>query len=146
MRTLDTKSFIIGVLSSIIIFMNVGMRDTVENMGDIAVNSITVIGENNEKALFIGSGGSGNGYLKTYNKYGKTSSYLGTGGAGTGGFKIYNKDGKTLSFISGNKEGRGFIQISNSEGNSVASLSSNDNDVGSLLLKDKNDEIFFSIY
>ena len=78
MKTIDLKSLLIGFLSTVIMFMTIGMRQTATPMGDIAVTSITVIGENEEKALFIGSGGGGNGYLKTYNKFGKTSSYLGT--------------------------------------------------------------------
>ena len=97
MKTIDLKSLLIGFLSTIILFMTLGMRQTVTNMGDIAVNSITVIGENEEKALFIGSGGGGNGYLKTYNKFGKTSSYLGTGGGGTGGGAIHVLYGGTLT-------------------------------------------------
>lgn len=143
MKSLDVRSIIIGMLSTVILFMTVGMRQTVTNMGDIAVSSITVIGENDEKALFIGSGGGGNGYLKTYNKYGKTSAYLGTGGGGTGGFKIYNRDGKTLAFISGSKEGRGFIEISNSKGDPAAKLLADDNDSGQLSLNDSDGNITF---
>ena len=143
MKSLDARSVIIGILSTVILFMTVGMRQTVTNMGDIGVSSITVIGENDEKALFIGSGGGGNGYMKTYNKYGKTSAYLGTGGGGTGGFKIYNRDGKTLAFISGSKEGRGFIEISNNKGDPAAKLLANENDAGQLSLNDVDGNISF---
>ncbi len=143
MKTIDLKSLLIGFLSTVIMFMTTGMRQTATPMGDIAVNSITVIGENEEKALFIGSGGGGNGYLKTYNKFGKTSSYLGTGGGGTGGFKIYNRDGKTLAFISGDKEGKGFLEISNSNGDPVSSLSANDNNAGHLTLNDADGNTYF---
>ncbi len=143
MKSIDVKSVIIGMLSMVIIFMTVGMRQTVTNMGDIGVTSITVIGEDDEKALFIGSGGGGNGYLKTYNKYGKTSAYLGTGGGGTGGFKIYNRDGKTLAFISGSKEGRGFLEISNSNGDAAAKLLADDNDSGQLRLNDADGNMAF---
>mgnify|MGYP001316668421 CR=1 FL=1 len=52
MKSVDIKSVIIGILGTVLVFVSIGATD--KNLGDITVNSITVLRD--------GSGG----YIKTY--------------------------------------------------------------------------------
>ena len=78
------KQYFIGfftgacLIASAVMFM--GATD--KNLGDITVNSITVMDD--------GSGG----FLRTHNADGKETSYLGTGEGGTGILVTYNADGE----------------------------------------------------
>ena len=150
MKSIDFKSFVIGILSSIIIFLITGADNKMNEMGNITVDQITIrkglqiLNKNDEKAVSIYNSKGGGGVLKLYNKFGKNTAYLGTGGGDKGGFKIYNKDGDEIAFISSTKSNKGFIQVYNSDSKSVAKLSADENDSGILTLKDKEQNIIFN--
>ena len=82
------KSLIIGVLGTIIFFVNIGANEE-GNMGDIVVNSITIqddghggfitaFNQNQKRTLYLGTGKEKNGYVQTYNKYEQPTSYIGS--------------------------------------------------------------------
>ncbi len=148
MKSIDFKSFIIGILSTTSFLLLVNSDSKMNEMKNLTVEQLTItkglqiVNENDEKAVSIYSK-AGGGVLKMYNKYGKNTAYLGTGGGDKGGFKIYNKNGDDIAFISATKSNKGFIQIYNSDNKSVAKLSADENDSGLLTLKDKNDAIIF---
>ena len=101
MKSIDIKSVIIGILGTILVFVSIGATD--KNLGDITVNSITVL-----------SDGSG-GYIKTYNAEGKQTSYLGTGG--TGGFlETYNIYSNKTAYLGTGTKGYGIIKLSDQNG------------------------------
>ncbi len=99
MKSIDFKSFIIGILTSVIIFLLIGADKNMNELGNVTVDQITVrqglqiLNKNGEKAVSIYNSKGGGGVLKLYNKFGKNTAYLGTGGGDKGGFKIYDKDG-----------------------------------------------------
>jgi len=100
----STIGFITGacLIASAVMFM--GAQNQHENLGDITVNSITVL-----------SDGSG-GYIKTYNSDGKQTSYLGTGG--TGGFlETYNIYSNKTAYLGTGTKGYGIIKLSGQNGN-----------------------------
>lgn len=72
MKKIDMRSLIIGILSTILVFVAIGSKKANENMGDIVVDSITVIGENNLKVCFI------NEYIEMYNDKENITAYFGT--------------------------------------------------------------------
>tara|TARA_Y100001968_G_scaffold94416_1_gene84795 strand:- start:698 stop:1051 length:354 start_codon:yes stop_codon:yes gene_type:complete len=92
MQFLDIKSFFIGVLLTAIIFITIGADDAENsngNLGDIVVNSITVIddgyggfitayNQDQKRTLYLGTGKDDNGYVQTYNKYEEPTAYIGS--------------------------------------------------------------------
>ena len=72
MKKLDFKSLIIGMLGTVLVFVTIGSQKANKNMGDIVVNSITVVGENNQKVCFI------NEYIEMYNNKENITAYFGT--------------------------------------------------------------------
>tara|TARA_B100001996_G_C18418230_1_gene499613 strand:- start:280 stop:639 length:360 start_codon:yes stop_codon:yes gene_type:complete len=92
MKHYDLKSFLIGVLSTTIVFITIG-ADEVEqidgNLGDITVNSITIkddghggfitaYNQDQKRTLYLGTGKDENGYVQTYNKYEEPTTYIGS--------------------------------------------------------------------
>ena len=96
---IDQKSFIIGVLSATLFFVVVGAdeipKEVTEtplierNLGDIVVNSITVLddghggyistyNQDGNRTVYIGTGENRNGYISTFNKMDEATTYLGT--------------------------------------------------------------------
>ena len=66
MKHVDVKSFLIGVLFTLLVFVSIGAdegKPTDGNLGDIVVNSITI---------------KDNGYVQTYNKYQEPTAYIGS--------------------------------------------------------------------
>ena len=101
------KQYILGfitgacLIASAVMFM--GAQNQHKNLGNITVNSITVL-----------SDGSG-GYIKTYNSDGKQTSYLGTGG--TGGFlETYNIYSNKTAYLGTGTKGYGIIKLSDQNG------------------------------
>ena len=88
MKIVDLKSFIIGVLSSVLFFVVTGFEKN-GNLGDIVVNSITIqddghggfitaYNQDQKRTLYLGTGKEENGYVQTYNKYDQPTSYIGS--------------------------------------------------------------------
>ena len=73
MKSIDFKSFIIGILTSIIIFLLLGANNSMNEMGNITVDQITIrkglqiLNKNDEKAVSIYNSKGGGGVLKLYN-------------------------------------------------------------------------------
>jgi hypothetical protein len=122
------KQYIIGfitgacLIASAVMFM--GAQNQHENLGDITVNSITVL-----------SDGSG-GYIKTYNSDGKQTSYLGTGG--TGGFlETFDSTGQSTSYLGTGGTG-GFLETYNIYSNKTAYLGTGTKGYGIIKLSGQN--------
>ena len=104
--------------------MLMGAQNQHENLGDITVNSITVL-----------SDGSG-GYIKTYNSDGKQTSYLGTGG--TGGFlETFDATGQSTSYLGTGGTG-GFLETYNIYSNKTAYLGTGTKGYGIIKLSGQN--------
>ena len=104
--------------------MFMGAQNQHENLGDITVNSITVL-----------SDGSG-GYIKTYNSDGKQTSYLGTGG--TGGFlETFDATGQSTSYLGTGGTG-GFLETYNIYSNKTAYLGTGTKGYGIIKLSGQN--------
>ena len=122
-----TIGFITGacLIASAVMFM--GAQNQHENLGDITVNSITVL-----------SDGSG-GYIKTYNSDGKQTSYLGTGG--TGGFlETFDATGQSTSYLGTGGTG-GFLETYNIYSNKTAYLGTGTKGYGIIKLSGQNGDL-----
>jgi len=122
------KQYIIGfitgacLIASAVMFM--GAQNQHENLGDITVNSITVL-----------SDGSG-GYIKTYNSDGKQTSYLGTGGAG-GFLETFDATGQSTSYLGTGGTG-GFLETYNIYSNKTVYLGTGTKGYGIIKLSGQN--------
>jgi len=125
MMSIDIKSVLIGVLGTLLIFTSIGATKQNDNLGDITVNSITVL-DNGE-----------GGFIRTLNKDGEITSYLGTdtGGNGqlglhndhgnkmvlmrtrseSGSLLTFNSDGEKTTYL-GTVDGKGILETRNSKG------------------------------
>ena len=122
------KQYIIGFITGACLIasadMFMGAQNQHENLGDITVNSITVL-----------SDGSG-GYIKTYNSDGKQTSYLGTGG--TGGFlETFDATGQSTSYLGTGGTG-GFLETYNIYSNKTAYLGTGTKGYGIIKLSGQN--------
>ena len=88
MNNVDKKSFLIGVLSTILFFLLLGAEKD-DNLGDIIVNSITILdyghgefitafNKDQKRTLYLGTVEEKNGYVGTYNKYEQATAYIGS--------------------------------------------------------------------
>tara|TARA_B100000579_G_scaffold225328_1_gene184489 strand:- start:289 stop:630 length:342 start_codon:yes stop_codon:yes gene_type:complete len=88
MKDIDIKSLFIGFLSAALIFILMGAKSN-KNLGDIVVNSITVMddgyggfitayNQDQKRTLYIGTGEENNGYIQTFNKFQQPTAYVGT--------------------------------------------------------------------
>ena len=89
MKLIDPKSLIIGVLSTVLIFVLIGAKPQNKNLGDITVNSLKVVGDQGKMA----------GGLTTVN--------------GGGSLTMYNFDGEGTSFLGNTPGGRGVLGVTN---------------------------------
>ena len=121
-----TIGFITGacLVASAVMFM--GAQNQHENLGDITVNSITVLSDGSggyiktytsdgKQTSYLGTGGTG-GFLETFDATGQSTSYLGTGG--TGGFlETYNIYSNKTAYLGTGTKGYGIIKLSGQNGN-----------------------------
>ncbi|MBC8175153.1 MAG: hypothetical protein H8E82_05820 [Candidatus Marinimicrobia bacterium] len=157
MKNIDNKSLIIGILGTILIFVLVGATNQNENLGDIVVNSITVVDEKGEMvgmlkslqnsgALLLGEAGAGTpmvmllcedegGYLTTYNAYSKQTSFLGTDEGGSGTISTFNDDGKLTAGLGTAEGGDGLLSTYNADGKETAGLGTGKDGRGLLEVK-----------
>ena len=125
MKSIDIKSVIIGILGTILVFVSIGATD--KNLGDITVNSITVMDD--------GSGG----FLRTHNADGKMTAYLGTAPDGSGKLHTYNADGKETSYLGTGEDGIGFLTTQNADGKMTAYLGTGEDGIGFLRTSNKHE-------
>ena len=92
MKQVDIKSFLIGVLVTMLVFVSIGADEAeIEDgdLGDIVVNSITIrddghggfitaYNQDQKRTLYLGTGKDENGYVQTYNKYQEPTAYIGS--------------------------------------------------------------------
>ena len=91
MKQVDIKSFLIGVLVTMLAFVSIGDEAEIEDgdLGDIVVNSITIrddghggfitaYNQDQKRTLYLGTGKDENGYVQTYNKYQEPTAYIGS--------------------------------------------------------------------
>ena len=127
MKSIDIKSVIIGILGTILVFVSIGATD--KNLGDITVNSITVMDD--------GSGG----FISTLNADGKQTSYLGTAAEGGGQLRTYNADGTQTSYLGTAEEGFGFLTTNNKHGVRVGYFGSGNSQDGLIGVFDRYGDI-----
>ena len=88
MKIIDIKSLCIGFLSAALVFTLMGAKQK-KNLGDIIVNSITVMddgyggfitayNQDQNRTLYLGTGEENNGYIQTFNKFEQPTAYVGT--------------------------------------------------------------------
>ena len=88
MKNIDFKSLCIGFLGASLFFTQMGAKQK-KNLGDIVVNSITVLddgyggfitayNQDQKRTLYLGTGKEENGYVQTYNKYEQPTAYIGS--------------------------------------------------------------------
>ena len=95
------------LVASAVMFMGASNK----NLGDITVNSITVRTADGKEPIYIGYGGEGSGYLKTYNADGIQTAYLGTAPDGSGKLHTSNKHGVDVGYFGANKNGDGMALL-----------------------------------
>ena len=105
-KQLDFKSVLIGVLSSVLVFVLVGAKSTPENLGDIVVDSIRIV-----------DGGS----LKIFNNEGRPSGVFETYPNG-GALAIFNNKGEARAAFSNLPDGPFIEFYSGNEGKVTARL------------------------
>ena len=117
-----TIGLITGALLATSAMMFMGSQN--KNLGDIVVNSITVLDDGNggfiktfntdgKLTVYLGTGEGGLGILKTFNTDGKETVYLGTGEGGLGSLSTSNGDGKETAYLGTSNEGSGWLVVSN---------------------------------
>ena len=97
---IDLKSLVIGIIGTTLVFVLIGAKSQNKNLGDITVNSITILDD--------GTGGN----LKIYNSEGVKTSQIGN--SESGGYLItYNSDSMMTSILGGDQNGKGFLVVGN---------------------------------
>ena len=119
MMSIDIKSVLIGVLGTLLIFISIGATKQNDNLGDITVNSITVL-DNGE-----------GGFISTFNKNGEITSYLGTDNGGNGQLGLHNDQGNKMVLLKTLSES-GSLLTFNSNGKQTTYLGTVDNGKGIL--------------
>ena len=111
MKHVDVKSFLIGVLFTLLVFVSIGAdegKPTDGNLGDIVVNSITIkddghggfitaYNQDQKRTLYLGTGKDENGYVQTFIndlrdilRYDKSSNYITSSLVATENTKVVN--------------------------------------------------------
>ena len=103
-----TIGLITGALLAVSAMMCMGAQN--KNLGDITVNSITVLDDGN------------GGFITTYNADGKETVFLGTGEGGVGILSTSNADGKETAYLGTNIDRSGYVTTYNANGNRNAYL------------------------
>jgi len=109
------NGFILGISTMLFI----GAKSQPKSLGDIVVNSISVIDENDKLKAIIDTDDDDNGVLKMFNKIGSTV----ISGAS---IRTSNSAGKEMLFIGSEYAGYGgSVAIKNSKGNDIAYIGIN---------------------
>ena len=136
MKSIDIKSVIIGVLSTILVFVSIGAKSQYEHLSDIVCNSITVLdngtggyikisNSDGKQTSYLGTGENGDGFLTTFNSDGKKTTFLGTAKEGGFGFLTTFNDGKETTFLGTSEGGSGILETFNKHGVMVGYFGSN---------------------
>mgnify|MGYP003977177789 FL=1 len=145
MKKIDIKSAIIGALCTVIIFMFIGANNQNKNLGDIVVNSITVVdttgvqvvniessefggvifvnSSNDENDILMGSTGEMGGIILTSTK-GMRTGFLNDGSLG-----LY-KSGNPIAYLGTGDGDGGYLTTTNSKGFQTSYLGTGQGGIG----------------
>ena len=115
-----TIGLITGALLAVSAMMFMGSQN--KNLGDITVNSITVLDDGNGgfittyntdgiQTAYLGTAVGGGGHLSTSNDDGKKTAYLGTGEGGAGYLSTYNEHEVMTGYFGTGKENDGLAVL-----------------------------------
>ena len=151
-----TKGILTGASLILCFFMFVSAKSQSKNLGDITVNSVTVVDKDGETTGLLSSKESGGvlvlkkagkppslilvceelgGTLTTYNTGEKKTAHLGTSASGRGHFTIYNADGKETAYL------RDHLKTYNKHEVQTGYFGTNENNDGMALLFDRYGDI-----
>ena len=133
-----TKGILTGASLILCFFMFVSAKSQSGNLGDILVNSITVV-------MDEGKGG----FITTFNGDGKKTTYLGTNETGAGVLSVdnvgtiyaYNADGKETVYLGTGQDGSGVLTTSDADGKRTAYLGTGEGGSGKLQTYNKHEVI-----
>ena len=149
-----TKGILTGASLILCFFMLVSAKSQSKNLGDITVNSVTVVNENGKivgllessndtGALMISRAGympslvlvaeKSGGTISTFNADDKETAYLGTADGGGGLLKTSNADGKQTAYLGTGEGSAGILKTSNADGKMTTFLGSGEGSAGALL-------------
>ncbi len=150
MKTIDPKSFIIGVLCAALFLTLTGAKRQSDNLGDILVNSITVADDgiglggwiaitdtSGNEAIVIGLDEDG-GKVQVNNHDGKLIAFLASDDNGSGHLLTYGAEGRESAFVGTSVTGSGSVRTYNSEGKETTYLGAGEDGIGFLTTSNKN--------
>ncbi len=94
MKFIDIKSFLIGILSTLLIITTFGFKNKSDEFGHLVVRSLTI---EDDRGVIMGY--LGNGYMQTYNQYGEPTLFIGTGKDGGGYMRAFNGNGDESAYV-----------------------------------------------
>ncbi len=150
MKTIDPKSFIIGVLCTALFLTLTGAKKQSDNLGDILVNSITVADDgvglggwiavtdtSGNEAIVIGLDEDG-GKIQVNNNDGKLIAFLASDDNGSGHLLTYNADGRESAFLGTSVTGSGSVRTYSATGNETTYLGTGMDGIGFLTTSNKD--------
>ena len=119
------KSLVIGVLSSIIVFLIMGQYQN----GYLRVQRLEVVDENGKAVIKLGSVDN-NGSIETYNASGNLIIGITSSVDGEGAINTYNANEKQIIRLGSTTDGEGTISTFDSDGKQIVQISSTVNGEG----------------
>ena len=127
MKNIDFKSLVIGVLSSIIVFLVMGQYQN----GFLRVQRLEVVDENGKAVIKLGSVDN-NGSIETYNASGNLIIGITSSVDGEGAINTYNANEKQIIRLGSTTDGEGTVSTFDSDGKQIVQISSTVNGEGSV--------------
>ena len=150
MKTIDPKSYIIGVLCAALFLTLTGAKKQSDNLGDILVNSITVADDglglggwiavtdtSGNEAIVIGLDEDG-GKVQVNNHDGKLIAFLASDDNGSGHLLTYDDDGRESAFVGTSVTGSGSVRTYSSTGKETTYLGTGMDGIGFLTTSNKD--------
>jgi len=137
MNKIDFRSMIIGLLGGVCIFLMMGQNSS--NMGDIKVNSISVI-DGNHETLYIGSTVQSSGLIQIYNKKSNTIVALGASTENHGLLRLNASNGTNTAFLGSSTYEDGLLTLNNQYDNQIVYIGSNGEHHGMMIVSDRYGE------
>ncbi len=150
MKTIDPKSFIIGVLCTVLFLTLTGAKKQSDNLGDILVNSINVPDDGlglggwiavtatgGNAAIIIGLDEDG-GKVQVNNHDGKLIAFLASDDNGSGHLLTYDADGRESAFVGTSVTGSGSVRTYSAAGKETTYLGTGMEGIGFLPTSNKD--------
>ncbi len=143
------KGTLTGASLVLCFFMFISAKSQSKNLGDITVNSITVLDDgtggmiktfnaDGKQTAYLGTSVSGGGLLGTFNAEGKMTANLATDEGGVGSLRTFNADGKETAYFGTGKGGDGgFLRTFNKHEVETGYFGTNKDNDGTALLFDR---------